>query len=172
MDGILQQSAKTATTSSHRMVACHLFDISSIHFVDMITGVEVAGLSLAILPLIVSALEHYNDGTRPLKDFVKYRCLIRIMVIDLGTQSELLRNSIEKLLDGLVSDTEIATLLENPAGPAWRERSLATRLEKRLAGAYMVYMESIKNILILLEDLRDKIGLDENGQVIDAIEIV
>lgn len=28
----------------------------------MLTGVETAGLVLAVLPLFISAFEHYNDG--------------------------------------------------------------------------------------------------------------
>ncbi|KAL9042554.1 MAG: hypothetical protein Q9214_003740 [Letrouitia sp. 1 TL-2023] len=130
----------------------------------MITGVEVAGLALGTLPLIITALEHYNNGAKPLKDFLRYRTLIRSMIIDLGTQNILLRNNIEHLLDGLVADIDRAFLLENPGSLGWKDASLTEKLQIRLAGAYTIYTETVKDMISQLDLLRDKIGLDEHGK--------
>lgn len=35
----------------------------------MLSGVETAGIILAVLPLFISAFEHYNDSLEPLKAF-------------------------------------------------------------------------------------------------------
>lgn len=35
----------------------------------MVTGVETVGLVLVVLPLFISALEHYNDSLDPIKAF-------------------------------------------------------------------------------------------------------
>lgn len=52
----------------------------------MLSGVETAGLVLATLPLIINFLEHYNEGLKPLKDFVNYRAKIERLASNLLTQ--------------------------------------------------------------------------------------
>ena len=132
----------------------------------MLTGVEVTGVVLAVLPLVISALEHYSDGAKPLRDFFRYKIVIRQLIIDLGTQQLLLRNTCEKLLDGVVeSQITLAGLLDTPGGPGWNDNELAAKLKKRLAGAYNIYMESVKDMESTLNLLKDKIGLDEKGKV-------
>ena len=48
------------------------------------SGAEVAGLVLAILPLCVSALEHYRDELRPFKSLFRYHKEIQRSAEDLG----------------------------------------------------------------------------------------
>jgi len=31
------------------------------------SGIEIAGLVLAVIPLFISAIEHYEDGLRPVR---------------------------------------------------------------------------------------------------------
>ncbi|KAL8886111.1 MAG: hypothetical protein Q9215_006135 [Flavoplaca cf. flavocitrina] len=74
----------------------------------MITGIETAALALAVLPSVISALEHHNDGLTPVKNFFRYKGLIKELVDDLKLQTLLLRNTCEQLLTGVVeSDTEL-----------------------------------------------------------------
>ena len=124
------------------------------------------GIILAILPLIISALEHYNEGLKPLKDFIRYKQVIREIVVELGTQQALFRNTLEKLLCGSVmSDVELAILLEHPGGKIWQKEDLASDLRKRLQDSYPVYMESVRDMENLLESLKERMGLDSNGKV-------
>ncbi len=121
---------------------------------------------LAILPLIISALEHYSDGAKPLRDFVKYKVAVRALICDLGTQQALFRNTLEKLLSGIVDgEISLALLLNNPGGPEWHKRDLARGLNHRLQHSMDVYMETIMDMQNLLHTLKEQIGLDEKGQV-------
>lgn len=123
------------------------------------------GLVLAVLPLIISALEHYNEGLKPLKDFIRYKQVIRELVVDLGTQRALFRNTLEKLLSGSVaSDVTLALLLEHPGGERWQDGELALDLKRRLQGSFTVYMESVRDMDNLTEVLKDKMGLDAGGK--------
>lgn len=124
------------------------------------------GLVLAALPLIISALEHYNEGLKPLKDFVRYKNLVRELVVDLATQRALFRNTLEKLLSGSVaSDVRLAHLLEHPGDEGWLDQGLATDLKRRLQGSFTVYMESVRDMESLVKALRDNMGLDSRGLV-------
>ena len=158
----------------------------------MLTGVETAGLPsssttlialqhltdrdtglvLAMLPLIISALEHYNEGWRPLRDFVKYKQVIRQIVTDLSTQEVLFRNTLELLLSGSVaSDTELKHLLEHPSGEAWHDEALGLDLKRRLQDSFLVYMESVQDMQSLLDTLRGKVGLDSYGNVCTSSDL-
>ena len=151
----------------------------------MITGVETAGkftsactsglpvilmqpgLILAVLPLIISALEHYNEGIKPLEDFVRYKQVIRELVVDLSTQKALFRNTLEKLLSSSVaSDLKIALLLDDPGGEGWRNDDLASDLKRHLEGSYDVYMASVNDMEGLVKNLQEGMGLNKRGEVL------
>lgn len=111
-------------------------------------------------------MEQYNEGLKPLKDFLKYKHVIRELVVDLGTQRALFRNTLEKLLSGSVaSDVKLALLLDHPGGEGWQDEELASDLKRRLQGSFTVYMESVKDMESLVETLKDNMGLDSRGTV-------
>ena len=127
------------------------------------------GLVLAVLPLIISALEHYNEGIKPLKDFVRYKQVIRELVVDLSTQKALFRNTLEKLLSSSVaSDLKLALLLEHPGGEGWRDDDLASDLKCRLEGSYDVYMASVNDMEGLVKNLQEGMGLNKRGEVLKS----
>ena len=116
--------------------------------------------------MIISALEHYNEGLKPLRDFLSYKRVVRELICDLGTQRILFRNTLERLLTGLVdSDVELALLLEHPGGPEWGNAKLESDLQRRLRGAFGVYKESVQDMENLLETLKKHMGLDSRGKV-------
>ncbi|CAD6571137.1 MAG: hypothetical protein ASARMPREDX12_004140 [Alectoria sarmentosa] len=91
--------------------------------------------------------------------------MIRDLVCELGTERALFRNTLERLLSGLVSgDVELALLLDNPRGPGWRVNKLDQKLRLRLHDSFGVYMESVEGIETHLTNLQDQIGLDKNGR--------
>ncbi|KAL8725717.1 MAG: hypothetical protein Q9181_006305 [Wetmoreana brouardii] len=131
----------------------------------MITGVETAGLVLAALPLVISGLEHYNEGLKPLKDYVKYKIVIQELACGLKTQKILLRNTCRILLTDIVeSESEIACLLDDPKSDAWREEELAHQLQNRLQESYTIYTELVNGLSDTLGTLTSNIGLDHQGQ--------
>ena len=71
----------------------------------MITGVETAGLVLAIFPLLVSALEHYQEGFERLSDWWKFRTEFLGLMHAIGRQAILFdetRYQVEVYLLGTV----------------------------------------------------------------------
>ena len=126
----------------------------------------IIGLVLAVLPLIISALEHYNEGLKPLKDFMRYNIVIRKLIVDLLTQKALFRNTLEKLLGGLVTDdVAVALLLDDPVGPGWKSKKLESDLRLRLRHSFVVYMENVTDMDGLVVSLKENMGLDSQGKV-------
>ena len=93
------------------------------------SGVDVAaGLALAVLPLIISAAEHYDDCLRP---FLRYKrivkeadCFRQLLKI----QKTIFRNHCKKLLQEL-ADQDVASRLLNGAGhPLCSNKHIEERL--------------------------------------------
>ncbi len=130
------------------------------------TPVGALGLVLAAFPLVVSALKHYNEGLKPLKDFVRYQKTIHKLVRELETEREQYRNTLEGLLSGIVDrSVDMDLFLDNPRGREWRNDNLDKKLRLLLQGSFGVYMESMEEMETYFIKLQDRIGLDEGGKV-------
>lgn len=84
------------------------------------SGVEAASLVLAVLPLVISALEAYKEGRNPIRTFAwKWRFELESLLRCLKEQRWFFRNSVQVLLqtanidEGLASGTDPGVLLEN-----------------------------------------------------------
>ena len=132
---------------------------------------SIVGFVLAVLPLVISAIEHYNEGLKPLKDFVKWKTTIRNLIVGLRTQKALFRNTLEQLLGGLVTDqTELSVLLDDPAGSGWKSPKLETDLKQRLRHSFDVYIENVVTMDSLVCTLEEHIGLDVHGKVCQSCD--
>lgn len=133
----------------------------------MLTGIEVAGLVLAVFPLVINALEYYERGLQPIKEWVRFKKEYAAFMNTLCRQKIFFRQNIEDLLGPIVaSDFEMAQLLDNPGGPAWKSEDLDMKLHRRLPGKheYECYTTTAEYILQLLEKLKAKLNIT-NGQV-------
>lgn len=133
----------------------------------MLTGIEVAGVVLAVFPLVINALEYYEHGLQPIKEWVRFRGEFSAFMNALCRQKIFFRQNIEELLGPIVaSDFEMAQLLDNPEGPAWKSKDLDMKLRNRLPGKYEYecYTTTTRYILQLLEKLRTKLNITD-GQV-------
>ncbi|KAF2400546.1 hypothetical protein EJ06DRAFT_582368 [Trichodelitschia bisporula] len=129
------------------------------------SGFEVVGVALAAIPLIISALEHYQDGIRTIRRFQQYRRELADLINCLSTQEVIFRNTCEQLLSDLVHPSELEELLRNPGGPKWKDPELAQKLQARLAVSYDVYMSTIMQMNEAANAFKLRLDLDENGKV-------
>ena len=53
---------------------------------SMVTGIETAGLVLATVPLLISALEHYRDGVRTIVRLTRTKSLVKKLRSSLEVQ--------------------------------------------------------------------------------------
>jgi hypothetical protein len=128
----------------------------------MVTGIETAGVVLAILPLIVNQLDSYVQGIESLKGFRtrRYRRQFEEWATRLGTQRAILLNTLEQSLEGVVDyDDDISELINNPLGPLWRDPSFQKNLAKKLDRNYGAFVRTMTELSTLLETLSRKLGL-------------
>lgn len=131
----------------------------------MITGVETAGLVLAIFPLLVSALEHYQEGFESLNDWWRFRTEFLGFIHSVGRQAILFDENLEELLSPIIiSDAEMDALLRDPTGPSWRRAGLEVKLMDRLPKSYESYRTTITDMKETMDALQKKLGI-QNGKL-------
>lgn len=131
----------------------------------MLTGVEIAGTILATFPLIISALEHYERGFQPIKEWIRFRGEFATFLNALVRQKIFFRQNMEELLSPIISsDYEMSVLLDNPGGSAWTNMELNDKLRRRLPGKYEYecYTTTVSYILEVLEKLKGKLKIAGN----------
>lgn len=122
------------------------------------SGIEIVGLILGAVPLVISAMEHFEDAKRAVGTFHKIR---RAHKRDLGKlkdcQLKFKLNMKELLLpllaDDLVTRIEYEQLLVSPGGSGWREEHVDEALAQRLGECHERYIEILQEMeetLVLL----------------------
>lgn len=127
------------------------------------SGVEVAGLVLGSIPLVISALEHYVDGVKTIQAWRRYKSEVKSLIRRLGVQYDIFRDTLEKVLVGIVSSP--GPLLQHPMGPLWKDELLDGRLRARLGKSFAGYFETVKDMAEVVDQLKDRLEVDEDGQV-------
>ncbi|KAK4694593.1 hypothetical protein P7C71_g3016, partial [Lecanoromycetidae sp. Uapishka_2] len=86
------------------------------------SGIEAAGLVLAVFPLVVSGLQHFTEGVETIKSWKRYQRELSNYVRTLETQATYCQDTIEELFDGIIqSDDEYKALKNDPGGATWRK---------------------------------------------------
>lgn len=138
------------------------------------SGVEtVVGLTLGVLPLLISAAEHYDDCLRP---FIRYRNFAkeadRFRHL-LGIQKTIFRNQCRILLEEIIEHDVATTMLNGPSGanhPLWSDVELEKDLCKLLGDSRetcITTIEMIEERLRYIEcESRDiETTIDQDSQV-------
>ncbi|KAF3401612.1 hypothetical protein F1880_010064 [Penicillium rolfsii] len=126
----------------------------------MVTGVEVAGLTLAVLPLFVNQLDDYIRGIEKVRGMRRYRREYKAYSVGLNTQYVILLNTLEQALEGVVDDEdEISKLITEPRGAGWKEPSLQSRLHLKLGRNYDVFLNNMTGLWELLRQLSERLEI-------------
>ncbi|KAF4307809.1 hypothetical protein GTA08_BOTSDO03899 [Botryosphaeria dothidea] len=130
------------------------------------SGVEVAGLVLAVLAVLVEAIKFYAEGVSTVERYLKYRVPLQSVLRALENKKVIYLNTCEILLNGLVdSNEEREALLKDPGGPAWKNSELETRLKRRLSGGYGCYLDTMGDMQKTIENIKEPVKLDPDGKV-------
>lgn len=78
------------------------------HSTINMSGVEVLGLVLGILPLIISAIEHYEDILRPINRYRRFLTKAARFHDELETERTVFEAECQLLLGSAVADLEVA----------------------------------------------------------------
>ena len=130
----------------------------------MVTGVETAGLVLASIPLILSGLEFYAKGIAVSKRYWKFQQICKDLCNELRTEEVMCRNSLQRLLIGVVQDKNMEDFLEDPRGEKWKEEKFERKLKDRLGPTYETYIETINRMKDATDVFISKLKLDVSGK--------
>jgi hypothetical protein len=126
----------------------------------MATGIEVAGLALAVLPLLVNQIDAYARGIEKIRGLRKYRRELRTYCTKLKTQHTILQSTLEQALENVVEDEEaVADLIRDPQGVGWQDPRLQSSLSHRLGRSYGPFLGNMCELSELLERLSKRLGV-------------
>ncbi|KAF8536481.1 hypothetical protein BDD12DRAFT_890141 [Trichophaea hybrida] len=118
-----------------------------------------AGLALAVFPLVVKGLSIYLDGSRKIKDLWHWKLGLRCLIRELKAESVLFHNTCTNVLDGIFSPSEVTELM---AGNGWGDQFMLDLEACWGAENAHVFVDAVNHLSSTLEELRIKLGLDEN----------
>lgn len=129
------------------------------------SGLEVIGIVLGGIPLIISALEHYKDGTHAIQIWRKYKTELASVIRQLRVQQSRLTNVCETLLEGLGLGGRIEAMIKEPFGSLWHDEGTKKKLTQRLHRDYGIFEETVVEMSVAIEDIKKRIGLGPTGKV-------
>ncbi|KAM5378827.1 hypothetical protein ACJZ2D_004300 [Fusarium nematophilum] len=123
------------------------------------SGIEVVGLVLGILPLAIEALKGYRAMLSRVRGADRD---LKALIQDLETEQVRLQTTCEVLLDGLAPLSRIDGMVERPFGPEWDQFSDDIRV--RLWTATGKFKEQAKEMQEAAEELREKLCMEADGK--------
>ncbi len=129
------------------------------------SGIEAVGLALGVIPLIISALEHYQDSRGAVSTWRRHVRVVQSLVRNLKTEHGKLYNTCETLLGGIVPPAKLEPMLKEPFGPLWQDEDTRKRIERRLDHMYDTFQYTVRDMLAIMEELKSNLGLNTQGQV-------
>lgn len=131
------------------------------------SGIEIAGLVLAVIPLFISTIEHYEDGLRPFRvlKLVVYRQELAQYRTKLMTEYSLYNNALEELLVDVVTQQELRSMIDQGYGPLWKDTALEDKLGKRLGRTYATYFLVMKQMQEVMARIGSLLDIQRQGNV-------
>lgn len=126
---------------------------------------EAVGVVLGVIPLVISALEHYAEGIETIHKWWRYKRELASLKRILEAEYVRYLNTCEELLSGIVPDATLAALLDFPGGPGWQNMEIERKLRARLRMSYVSFLNTINDMNEVMEILKSKLELDPNGKV-------
>lgn len=130
------------------------------------SGVEVAGLVLGAFPLLISAMENYEETKKVTSTWWRVK---RAHKRDIGKIKDCqlkFRLNLKELLlllvhDGVVNQGDYERLLADPGGQGWKEDHVEDALRGRLSECHERYVEVLQDILELMARLSKECRVDD-----------
>ena len=130
----------------------------------MATGIEVVGLTLAVLPLLINQVDGYVQGCERLKllNDRKYFHQHKRWKLQLETEQIFLNNALETILYDEVVRSKVKLFFENPRpeSRAWDKVVLETALQSRLGPLYVNFKNNLSEVEFALGVVCKKLDID------------
>ncbi|KAI0185433.1 hypothetical protein EV127DRAFT_348325 [Xylaria flabelliformis] len=129
------------------------------------SGFEVVGIVLGAIPLLVSALEHYERGMKTIQIVRRRAKVMHSLATALSTEQTILRNTCETLLGGIIDPEDMKPLLAEPFGSLWQDPGTKALVERRLDHTLKDFKTLVYSMKEAVEEIRSKLGLGPGFEV-------
>ncbi len=141
------------------------------------SGLEVAGVALAVVPILLSAAEHYDDVHRPLVRLFKFSRELKLYCKRLKTHSTIFREECRLLLGRVVRDEEVIEMLSASSHPLWNDEDVERGLVELLSTSREACINTIGMIKNILGEIEHEVGelcevASKNGTVLASFTYV
>lgn len=133
--------------------------------VALVEMAEIAGLVLAVVPLLISALEHYEDAIAPSVAFLRWRQQLPKVIRDLYMGHTSYEQNIRLLLDQSTSKEQLSEMVSDPNCVHWKSEDLVDALQDRLGTAYEPCMSTINEIAGIMTDIAKCLNIEGADKV-------
>ncbi|KAI0513266.1 hypothetical protein F5B22DRAFT_611877 [Xylaria bambusicola] len=123
------------------------------------SGFEVVGIVLGAIPLLISALEHYESGIKTIQIVRRRAKVMHSLATALSTEQTILRNTCETLLGGIIDPKDMQPLLAEPFGPLWQDPDTKAVVERRLDHTLKDFKALVHSMKEAVEEIQSKLGL-------------
>ncbi|GAP91059.1 hypothetical protein SAMD00023353_1502080 [Rosellinia necatrix] len=128
-------------------------------------GLEVVGVVLGAFPLLISALEKYEEVGRRYGFWRRIRPEYRKCTHDLKYHSDVFQMNLRQLLLPQIADDHlIERMIANPGGEEWKMPEMADLLRAKLQKSYSVYLEIMDQFQETMDELRQELAV-ESGTI-------
>ncbi|KAF9882109.1 hypothetical protein CkaCkLH20_00145 [Colletotrichum karsti] len=126
---------------------------------------EIAGIVLGAVPLLISALEHYQDIIGPVIRFKNWRGELGTLILRLVTERASYDQNLRIMLLRSVGAEELEQMIADPQSQLWNSKYLADDMETELGRAYKPCMGLVKNIAESLETIATNLNIEGSDKV-------
>ena len=120
------------------------------------TGSEIAGLALAVLPILMSAAQKYNNCLGPFSRYKRFAKEARGYYKELEIQRTIFRNECRNLLEETVDHDAASSMLDSLTQDVWANKKLDKQLAQQLG-------ESLEACIAIIELIEQRL-LDISGE--------
>jgi len=134
------------------------------------SGIEVAGLAIGIVPIFVEILKSYSRASDKLRTFNTYHKAVRKIDLDFRLEGKKFRDECDRLLAAVVeSNHERQSMLQNPKDLRWRDTYTDCRFRDFLGNDYY----NCEELIILIRDLlrETMVDLERVGRLLDTTAV-
>ena len=126
---------------------------------------EAAGFVLAVVPLLISAVECYQEGMDPIKAFWGWERELPQFIRKLRNQEVHYQQTIKLLLEPVTSEEELAEMIGDPMSSAWKDEGIAENLRDKLGESHQAYQDVINDVDRIMRAIASKLDLDRDARV-------
>lgn len=111
------------------------------------SGFEIAGIVLGVIPLFISAAEQYRNGLNTVDKFLKKEQILNLYIQELETHKVLLRLQLETVIGStnLPAKTQ-QELVDNTISPLWQHPDVQAQLRQNLGDTADLLQKTMKRM--------------------------